>query len=118
AGVALTGSAAWLIARASAQPPVLALSIAVVAVRGFAIARPLLRHVGRVAAHDDALGRMVRWRRGVVAALVDRVPGALAGRRGHLLARVVDDVEVRLDGLLRGTLPLLVAAVALPVVLV
>ncbi len=117
AGVALTASAAWLIVRASAQPPVLALSIAVVAVRAFAIARPLLRHLERVAAHDDALGRMVRWRRAVVAALVDRVPGAVAGRRGHLLARVVDDVEVRLDGLLRGTLPLLVAAVALPVAL-
>jgi len=117
AGVALTASAAWLIARAADQPPILTLSIAVVAVRGFAIARPLLRHLERVAAHADGLGRMVRWRRDVVAALVERVPGAVAGRRGHLLARVTDDVDVRLDGLVRGVLPLAVAALALPVLL-
>ena len=117
AGVALTASAAWLIARAADQPPILTLSIAVVAVRGFAIARPLLRHLERVAAHADGLGRMVRWRRDVVAALAERVPGAVAGRRGHLLARVTDDVDVRLDGLVRGVLPLAVAALALPVLL-
>jgi ATP-binding cassette subfamily C protein CydCD len=118
AGVALTASAAWLIARAAGQPPILTLSIAVVAVRGFAIARPLLRHLERVAAHADGLGRMVRWRRDVVAALAERVPGAVAGRRGHLLARVTDDVDVRLDGLVRGVLPLAVATLALPVLLV
>ena len=115
--MALTASAAWLIARAADQPPILTLSIAVVAVRGFAIARPLLRHLERVAAHADGLGRMVRWRRDVVAALAERVPGAVAGRRGHLLARVTDDVDLRLDGLVRGVLPLAVAALALPVLL-
>ncbi|WP_345382129.1 ABC transporter transmembrane domain-containing protein, partial [Actinomycetospora straminea] len=117
AGVALTASAAWLIARAAAQPPILTLSIAVVAVRGFAIARPVLRHLEQVTAHADGLARMVRWRRRVVAALAERVPGAVAGRRGHLLARVTDDVDVRLDGLVRGVLPLAVAALALPLLL-
>ncbi|MEJ2865476.1 thiol reductant ABC exporter subunit CydC [Actinomycetospora flava] len=117
AGVALTASAAWLIARAAAQPPILTLSIAVVAVRGFAILRPVLRYLERVAAHADGLARMVRWRRQVIAALAERVPGAVAGRRGHLLARVTDDVDVRLDGLVRGVLPLAVAALALPVLL-
>jgi len=114
AGAALTASAAWLIARAAAQPPVLTLSIAVVAVRAFAVARPLLRYLERLAAHADGLARVVRWRRRVVAALARRVPGAVAGRRGHLLARVVDDVDVRLDGLVRGVLPLVVAGLALP----
>jgi ATP-binding cassette subfamily C protein CydCD len=117
AGVALTASAAWLIARATAQPPVLTLSIAVVAVRAFAVARPLLRHLERLTAHADGLARVVRWRRRVVADLVRRVPGAVAGRRGHLLARVVDDVDVRLDGLVRGVLPLVVAGLALPLLL-
>ncbi|MFC5142527.1 ABC transporter transmembrane domain-containing protein, partial [Actinomycetospora rhizophila] len=117
AGVALTASAAWLIARAAAQPPILTLSIAVVAVRGFAVARPVLRHLERVTAHADGLARVVRWRRRVVAALAERVPGAVAGRRGHLLARVTDDVDVRLDGLVRGVLPLAVAGLALPVLL-
>ncbi|WP_345341323.1 ABC transporter transmembrane domain-containing protein, partial [Actinomycetospora succinea] len=113
AGVALTASAAWLIARAAAQPPILTLSIAVVAVRGFAIARPVLRYLERVTAHADGLARMVRWRRAVVAALAERVPGAVAGRRGHLLARVTDDVDVRLDGLVRGVLLVAAAALAL-----
>ncbi|MEJ2885607.1 thiol reductant ABC exporter subunit CydC [Actinomycetospora aeridis] len=117
AGVALTAAAAWLIARAAAQPPILTLSIAVVAVRGFAIARPVLRYLERVTAHADVLARMVRWRRRVVAALAERVPGAVAGRRGHLLARVTDDVDLRLDGLVRGVLPLAVAGLALPVLL-
>ncbi|HSK60306.1 MAG TPA: ATP-binding cassette domain-containing protein, partial [Actinomycetospora sp.] len=117
AGVALTASAAWLIARAAAQPPVLTLSIAVVAVRAFAVARPLLRYLERLAAHEDGLARVVRWRRRVVADLARRVPGAVAGRRGHLLARVVDDVDVRLDGLVRGALPLVVAGLALPLLL-
>jgi ATP-binding cassette, subfamily C, bacterial CydCD len=117
AGVALTASAAWLIARAAAQPPILTLSIAVVAVRGFAIARPVLRYLERVTAHADVLARMVRWRRRVVAVLAERVPGAVAGRRGHLLARVTDDVDLRLDGLVRGVLPLAAAGVALPVLL-
>ena len=118
AGVLLTAVATWLIVRADARPPVLTLSVAVVLVRAAAILRPLLRHLERLAVHDGALARVAGWRRALVASLVDRVPGAVAGRRGELLARAVDDVEVRLDGLVRGRGPLLVAAVVVPVVLV
>ncbi|NMO91252.1 thiol reductant ABC exporter subunit CydC [Actinomycetospora sp. TBRC 11914] len=117
AGLLLTAVSTWLIVRADARPPVLTLSIAVVLVRATAILRPLLRHLERLVVHDGALARVAGWRRALVAVLVDRVPGAVAGRRGELLARAVDDVDTRLDGLVRGRQPLLVAAVVVPVVL-
>ncbi|MCD2189275.1 thiol reductant ABC exporter subunit CydC [Actinomycetospora soli] len=117
AGLVLTAASTWLIVRADARPPVLTLSIAVVIVRGTAVLRPLLRYLERLVTHDDALSRVAGWRRALVAVLVDRVPGAVAGRRGDLLARAVGDVDVRLDGLVRGRQPVLVVAVVLPVVL-
>ncbi|MCD2196972.1 thiol reductant ABC exporter subunit CydC [Actinomycetospora endophytica] len=118
AGLLLTAASTWLIVRADARPPVLTLSIAVVLVRAAAVLRPLLRHLERLVVHDGALARVAGWRRALVAVLVDRVPGAVAGRRGELLARAVEDVDTRLDGLVRGRQPLLVAAVVVPVVLV
>lgn len=117
-GLVLTAASTWLIVRADARPPVLTLSIAVVLVRAAAVLRPVLRHLERLVVHDDALARVASWRRALVAVLVDRVPGVAAGRRGELLARSVGDVDTRLDGLVRGRQPLLVAAVVVPVVLV
>ncbi|WP_433799568.1 thiol reductant ABC exporter subunit CydC [Actinomycetospora sp. CA-084318] len=117
AGLVLTAASTWLIVRADARPPVLTLSIAVVIVRGTAVLRPLLRYLERLVVHDDALSRVAGWRRALVAVLVDRVPGAVAGRRGDLLARAVGDVDVRLDGLVRGRQPVLVAVVVAPLVL-
>ncbi len=108
AGLLLTAASTWLIVRADARPPVLTLSIAVVLVRAAAVLRPLLRHLERLVVHDGALARVAGWRRALVAVLVDRVPGAVAGRRGELLTRAVDDVDVRIDGLVRGRQPLLV----------
>ncbi|MEJ2868706.1 thiol reductant ABC exporter subunit CydC [Actinomycetospora sp. OC33-EN08] len=117
AGLVLTAASTWLIVRADARPPVLTLSVAVVIVRATAILRPVLRYLERLVTHDAALSRVAGWRRGLVAVLVDRVPGAVAGRRGELLARAVGDVDTRLDGLVRGRQPLVVAAVVVPVVL-
>ncbi|GGL17103.1 thiol reductant ABC exporter subunit CydC [Mangrovihabitans endophyticus] len=105
AGILLTGAAAWLLVRAADRPPVLALSTAVVLVRGSAVARPLLRYVERLAAHRAAFARLSVWRSGVYRALVPLVPGARPHRRGELLTRVADDVDARADGLLRGWLP-------------
>ncbi|MEJ5866714.1 thiol reductant ABC exporter subunit CydD [Pseudokineococcus sp. 5B2Z-1] len=112
-GLVLTGAAAWLLVRASDLPPVLSLSTAVVLVRGSAVARPLLRYLERLVSHEVAFARLGAWRSQVYAALVPRVPGPGPLRRGTLLARVVDDVDARVDGLLRGRLPALAAAVPL-----
>ncbi|WP_240670340.1 thiol reductant ABC exporter subunit CydC [Actinoplanes solisilvae] len=111
AGIVLTGAAAWLLVRASFLPPVLTLSAAVVLVRGSAVARPLLRYVERLVAHDVAFARLGAWRARVFADLIPRVPGPRLRRRGDLLSKVADDVDARVDGLLRGKLPALIAAV-------
>ncbi|MFI7540381.1 thiol reductant ABC exporter subunit CydC [Actinoplanes sp. NPDC049599] len=118
AGIVLTGAAAWLLVRASARPPVLTLSTAVVLVRGSAVARPLLRYVERLVAHDVAFARLGEWRARVFADLVPRVPGPRLRRRGDLLTRVGDEVDTRVDGLLRGRLPALAAALTVAVVTV
>lgn len=53
--LALAGVSAWLITRAWQMPPILDLSIAVVAVRLFAIARGVLHYCERLATHNTAL---------------------------------------------------------------
>ncbi|XVV09434.1 ATP-binding cassette domain-containing protein [Actinoplanes sp. CA-131856] len=113
AGIVLTGAAAWLLVRASSLPPVLSLSTAVVLVRGSAVARPLLRYLERLVAHDVAFARLGAWRSRVYASLVPLVPGPRLRRRGDLLTKVVDDVDARVDGLLRGRLPAWAAAVTI-----
>jgi ATP-binding cassette subfamily C protein CydCD len=105
------GAAAWLLVRASSLPPVLSLSTAVVLVRGSAVARPLLRYLERLVAHDVAFARLGARRAKVYADLIPHVPGPGLHRRGDLLTRLVDDVDATTDGLLRGRLPVASAAV-------
>ncbi|MEO9325246.1 thiol reductant ABC exporter subunit CydD [Nocardioides sp. C4-1] len=109
-GVALTATAGWLIVRSSEHPPVLMLMVAIVGVRTFGLARPVLRYVERLITHDVALRELARRRVEVYDALVPLVPGRLGGsgrRRGEVLAAVVDDVDAEVDDLVRVRLPLL-----------
>ncbi len=109
-GVALTATAGWLITRASEQPPVLHLMVAIVGVRLFGLARPVLRHAERVLSHDVVLRELAERRARVFADLVPLVPGRLGPRRGDLLTGVVDDVDALLDDRLRVRQPLVTAA--------
>ena len=59
-GVALTATAGWLIVQASTQPAVLTLLVAIVAVRTFGLARPVLRYAERLRSHDVALRLLAR----------------------------------------------------------
>ncbi|MFC4377183.1 thiol reductant ABC exporter subunit CydC [Nocardia halotolerans] len=68
-GLALAALAAWLIARAWQMPPVLDLSVAVVAVRALGISRGLCRYLERLATHDVALRAMTTARTTVYRAL-------------------------------------------------
>ncbi|MFW6870330.1 thiol reductant ABC exporter subunit CydD [Nocardioides sp. CPCC 206347] len=104
-GVALTATAGWLIVQASTRPPVLTLLVAVVGVRAFGLARPVLRYVERLRAHDAALRLLARRRVEVYDALVPLVPGRLGRRRGDLLSSVVDDVDSVVDRHLRVRMP-------------
>ncbi|MEP6817511.1 MAG: thiol reductant ABC exporter subunit CydC, partial [Marmoricola sp.] len=104
-GVALTATAGWLIVQAAQHPPILTLLVAIVGVRTFGLARPVLRYVERVRSHDEALGLLAERRVQVYDAVVPLTPGGLGRRRGDVLAAVVDDVDSVLDRELRVRMP-------------
>lgn len=108
AGVALTATAGWLITRASEHPPVLVLMVAIVGVRTFGLARPVLRYAERLLSHDVALRLLAQRRAQVFDLVVPLVPARLGRRRGDLLASLVDDVDALLDEQLRVRMPMLV----------
>ncbi|MCK4177146.1 thiol reductant ABC exporter subunit CydC [Aciditerrimonas ferrireducens] len=100
----LLATSAWLLTRASLRPPILTLSVAIAAVRFFALARGLGRYGERLAGHDAALRVLARLRVWVYRHLEPLVPGGLGGvREGDVLVRVVGDVDAVLD-LLVGVL--------------
>ncbi|MDP7702286.1 MULTISPECIES: thiol reductant ABC exporter subunit CydC [unclassified Mycobacterium] len=110
--LALAGVSAWLITRASQMPPVLDLSIAVVAVRTFAISRGVLRYCERLVTHDVALRAAGTAREQIYHRLANG-PAAAAVRlhSGELVARVGSDVDTLADVLVRALVPIGVAAV-------
>lgn len=111
AGVALTTTAGWLIASAAQRPEMFTLAVAIAAVRGFGIARPVLRYLGRLASHDAALRALAALREAVYRRIVPLAPARLgARRRGDLLAGLVGDVDVVEDLWLRILEPAAVAA--------
>src|SRR5689334_10177636 len=67
--LALAGVSAWLIARAWQMPPILDLSVAVVAVRALGISRGVFGYLERLASHDTALRAAGTARAGLYRAL-------------------------------------------------
>ena len=110
--VALSGVAAWLIARASQMPDVVALGVAPVAVRLFGISRSVLRYCERLVSHDTALRGMGALRTRLYTSLASARTDTVAGlRRGDVLARVGSDIDAVGDLVVRAYLPTAVAAV-------
>lgn len=110
-GLALVATAAWLIARASQRPELAVLSVAIVAVRGFALAKGSLRYVERLAGHDATLRALAELRGRVFDALAARRRADAGLRDGGALTRMVSDVEAVQDLLLRCVLPGVAAVV-------
>jgi thiol reductant ABC exporter CydC subunit len=111
AAVALLATSGYLISRAAERPPILALAVAIVAVRTFAIARAVLRYGERLAAHDLALRTLADFRVRFFKRLAPLVPAGLGSlRTGDLLSRFVADVDRLQDLYLRGLQAPLVAA--------
>ncbi|MCX5554651.1 thiol reductant ABC exporter subunit CydD [Streptomyces sp. NBC_00038] len=109
--VALLSISGWLISRASQQPPVLYLMVAVTCVRAFGIGRSVLRYAERLVAHDAVLRGLGTLRTAVFARLERLAPGGLGlYRKGDLLSRFVADVDSVQDYLLRFRLPATAAA--------
>ncbi|MFC6355815.1 thiol reductant ABC exporter subunit CydC [Luethyella okanaganae] len=108
--VALLATSAWLITRAAEEPPILFLSMAVVGVRAFALARASFRYLERLLSHDAAFRQLAGLRMAVFERLVPLAPDGLARtRRGDLLARLVHDVDELQNLSLRVVQPLLIA---------
>ena len=111
AGVVLTATAAWLIARASQMPPVITLWIAIAGVRFFGIARPVFRYVGRLMSHDAAFRVVAEFRTKVYERLIPLTPSRLGRHhRGQILAGLVSDVDAVQEFDLRVLEPGAVAA--------
>jgi thiol reductant ABC exporter CydC subunit len=104
--VALTATSAWLISRASEQPPILYLMVAIVAVRAFGILRGVLRYAERLTAHDAAFRVLAALRVQAFSRLEGLAPAGLGSyRTGDLLARLVADIDSLADVWLRVLLP-------------
>ena len=109
--IGLSIVAAWMIARASQVPDVVALGVAPVAVRLFGISRSVLRYCERLLSHDTALRGMSALRTHLYEILAASPTDAVAQlRRGDLLSRVGADVDAVGDLIVRGCLPVAVAA--------
>lgn len=116
--VALTATAAWLIARASEHPSIVVLTVAIIGVRTFGLSKGALRYAERLVTHDAALRlastlRVRLWRSAVNAGPTRTVD----------LRRFVTDVDTVRDLVPRVLTPPLAAllvsagAVALQTVL-
>ncbi|MFD8010016.1 thiol reductant ABC exporter subunit CydD [Streptomyces sp. NPDC059762] len=104
--VGLMAVSGWLISRASEQPPVLHLMVAVTATRAFGIGRAVFRYAERLVSHDAVLRMLAELRVSVYARLERIAPAGLRrARRGDLLARLVHDVDALQDYWLRWLLP-------------
>ncbi|MGW7606092.1 thiol reductant ABC exporter subunit CydD [Streptomyces sp. NPDC054766] len=104
--VGLMATSGWLISRASQQPPVFYLMVAVTATRTFGIGRAVFRYAERLVSHDAVLRMLADTRVAVYRRLERLAPAGLrTTRRGDLLSRLVADVDTLQDYWLRWLLP-------------
>jgi ATP-binding cassette, subfamily C, bacterial CydC len=110
-GFALTATSGWLIVRASMRPEILTLLVAIVGVRAFGLARPVLRYAERLRSHDAALSDLAEQRTQVYAALVPLTPACLGRQpRAEVLGGVVDDLTEVVESQARVSTPAIAAA--------
>ncbi|MFH8435224.1 thiol reductant ABC exporter subunit CydD [Streptomyces sp. NPDC018007] len=104
--VGLMAVSGWLISRASEEPPVMYLMMAVTATRAFGIGRAVFRYAERLVSHDAVLNLLADLRVSVYRGLERIAPAGLrTTRRGDLLTRLVADVDALQDYWLRWLLP-------------
>jgi ATP-binding cassette subfamily C protein CydC len=112
AQVLLMTAAPYLISRATLVQGFAALSLAVTAVRAFALSRAAFRYVERYTTHLSALRILSRIRVAVYRGIERISPGGLGLRSGEVLARVDADVASLDDFFVRGMVPTVAAVVA------
>ena len=111
-GVALLAVSGFLLARASQHPNIVALSVAIVAVRAFSVGRGVFRYGERLASHDVAFRVLAKVRVAIWRRLESLAPAGLpAFHSGDLLTRLVADVDGVQDLFIRGITPAIAAVV-------
>jgi ATP-binding cassette subfamily C protein CydC len=110
--VSLMATSAWLISKAALQPSIAELSVAVVGVRFFGIARGVFRYLERLVSHETTFRLLAHLRVEFYKAVEPLAPARLISiRSGDLLSRVIDDIENLQNLYLRAVAPPLVAVV-------
>ncbi|HJQ45982.1 MAG TPA: thiol reductant ABC exporter subunit CydD [Amycolatopsis sp.] len=112
AGLALTTTSGWLIAKAAQQPPILTLTVAVVGVRAFGLGRAGMRYAERLVTHDAAFRTAGALRVDTWRALV-RLGPARSMLHGEGQRRLVADADTVRDLLPRVVTPPLVSGIVL-----
>jgi ATP-binding cassette, subfamily C, bacterial CydC len=108
--VALLATSGFLLARASEHPSILAISVAVVAVRALSVGRGVFRYLERLTSHDVAFRVLADIRVAIYRRLERLAPAGLAAfRSGDLLATLISDVDATQDLFIRGIGPPLAA---------
>ena len=113
-GTGLMISSGWLITMASAHPPVLTLTVAIVMVRFFGISRSVARYFERVISHEAVFATLTKLRVRLFEKIIQK-PISLTRdlNSGALVKSLVDDVERAQEYELRITLPYASAWIAL-----
>ena len=102
ATISLLGVSAWLISRAAEMPSIMYLSLAVVGVRAFAIAKAALRYTDRLLTHDAVFRMLGVDKRNLFEKMVQRLPfGVRSFGRGEALSSVVADLDTAREDQLR-----------------
>jgi ATP-binding cassette subfamily C protein CydCD len=109
--VALTTLSGWLIVRASEQPPIMYLLVAIVGVRFFGIGRSALRYAERLLTHDAVLGSVTELRARLWAGLA---AGGI-GSRSLATGAVALDYLVAAADLVRDLVPRVILPLAVAV---
>ncbi len=110
--ISLMSTSAWLISKAALQPSIAELSVAVVGVRFFGIARGVFRYLERLVSHETTFRLLAHLRVEFYKRLEPLAPARLVSlRTGDLLSRVIEDIESLQNLYLRAIAPPMVALI-------
>ena len=110
ANIGLLAASAWLISAAALQPAVAELSVAIVGVRFFGLARAVARYAERYTSHDVTFQLLADIRVWLYTRLDPLAPVGLTGLdKGDLFSRLVADVETLKFFYLRAAFPVGIA---------
>lgn len=110
ANIGLLAASAWLISAAALHPAVAELSVAIVGVRFFGLARAVSRYAERYTSHDVTFQLLADIRVWLYTRLEPLAPACLAGLdKGDLFSRLVADVETLKFFYLRAVFPVGIA---------